>query len=1188
MGRLRRRYNQKGRQQLEIAINKTEQEKIQLDLPAQSQQTSYDDSNALVLPSEKRKTKKIAAKKETKVVISKKLRKKLLKIVEKKKRKIKRSDLIAALASVQASSSEIDILKHCNKKKAKTKQKPDRGGSTDGAPSDVRSGSDPKGQQKLKEEEEEENEEEEEEDEKEEEENESESEHSVCNSDEEDGEEEESDAEKTPLETSKGLGEADGNKKRKNNPDPEKNVEDSGDSKDMKRQKISEDGSIDSEAKTEQGVQQNGVSAKTSAAMKPRKVVFIPVDRKPEMQESRLKLPILSEEQQVMEAIHENPVVLVVGDTGSGKTTQVPQFLYEAGYAHNGGIIGITEPRRVAAISMSNRVASEMNLSSEVVSYQIRYEGNTTPKTKLKFMTDGVLFKEIQQDFLLSKYSVIILDEAHERTVYTDILIGLLSRVVPVRQKRKNPLRLIVMSATLRLNDFIENHRLFKVTPPVIKIDSRQFPVTIHFNKHTPVDNYLVDVYRKACKIHLELPEGGILIFVTSQQEVRTLCHYLKHRFPYNSGKTEKPLKPKFLQRKKQKNSKNEKLPDISLNNYSIYPEKKEVGLVEDNEGDVDLSDGFAEVDDDDVMADISTEPDLGSVAVEPLYVLPMYSLLPGHKQARVFLPPPKNCRLCVVSTNVAETSITIPDIKYVVDSGKVKTKYCDKVTGASIFKVTWTSKASASQRAGRAGRVGPGHCYRLYSSAVYNDDFIDYSEPEILRRPLEDIILQMRFLGIDKVLNFPYPTSPDKKQIIAAEKLLTILGALTKPKTPKTFKEIKKLPPGELTSIGKSMAKLPISPRYAKMLVLAQQHHLMPYVIAMVSGLTVQELFLPVPKTVKDASDSSQKQQNFAANARLLWSGTGHSQMLGDPMLLLKSIGACEFDGNIEVFCEKFSVRLKAMREIRKLRLQLTNTVNLAVPGLQLCIDPKMSPPTDAHAKLLRQILLAGMADHVARRIDSLPEDWPAEKKKQMKYAYETLDSNEPVWIHPESILHKKRPQYVVYQFVHETAKPYMKIVAGVEAQWFPLILPNLCQFSKPEESPAPRFDPKAGKVFCHMSGTFGPKCWPFDILELEFPKGSDLYKWFGRFFLEGEVCPALKKFVPHMKDPPCVMVKYWSRLKPETEKLVRCLLAADVDDKKSLTDEWSKNKTYLLAEYLKWLPEEQHAAVKELWPPV
>uniref|UniRef100_A0A0L8FQZ0 Helicase C-terminal domain-containing protein n=1 Tax=Octopus bimaculoides TaxID=37653 RepID=A0A0L8FQZ0_OCTBM len=810
----------------------------------------------------------------------------------------------------------------------------------------------------------------------------------------------------------------------------------------------------------------------------------------------------------------------------------------------NGGIIGITEPRRVAAISMSTRVAREMNLSPDA---------NHSENVVGAFSRASSEHDHCQSSCLAS---VPVSQKLNIRSISCGVQERRLRWYGHVVRMDEDSC--VKKCHTLTVEGTRGRGRPRKTWAEVI--DSRQFPVTIHFNKHTPVDNYLVDVYHKACKIHLELPEGGILIFVTSQQEVRTLCHYLKHRFPYNSGKTEKPLKPKFLQRKKPKNTKNEKLPDISLNNYSIYPEKKEVGLVEDNEGDVDLSDGFAEVDDDDVMADISTEPDLGSVAVEPLYVLPMYSLLPGHKQARVFQPPPKNCRLCVVSTNVAETSITIPDIKYVVDSGKVKTKYCDKVTGASIFKVTWTSKASASQRAGRAGRVGPGHCYRLYSSAVYNDDFIDYSEPEILRRPLEDIILQMRFLGIDKVLNFPYPTAPDKKQIIAAEKLLTTLGALTKPKTPKTFKEMKKLPPGELTSIGKSMAKLPISPRYAKMLVLAQQHHLMPYVIAMVSGLTVQELFLPVPKTVKDASDSSQKQQNFAANARLLWSGTGHSQMLGDPMLLLKSIGACEFDGNIEVFCEKFSVRLKAMKEIRKLRLQLTNTVNLAVPGLQLCIDPKMSPPTDAHAKLLRQILLAGMADHVARRIDNIPEDWSAEKKKQMKHAYETPNN-----CHMSPSLDRKLGlRRHVGARESEIVMCFRRYVKFSELWSLPVMTTH--------KKSACAGNPNAKRHPCCCCWCRGPLV-PFDIT-----------KSVPVFQTRRISCSKIRS-----KDRESLLSHVWNFwLKPETEKLLRCLLAADVDDKKSLTDEWSKNETYLLAEYLKWLPEEQHAAVKELWPPV
>lgn len=199
-------------------------------------------------------------------------------------------------------------------------------------------------------------------------------------------------------------------------------------------------------------------------------------------------------------------------------------------------MVGITEPRRVAAISMSKRVNDEMNFSEDdgIISYQIRYEGNYSPNTKLKFMTDGVLLKEVQTDFMLNKYSAIIIDEAHERSVYTDILIGLLSRIVPLRKKRGNPLKLIIMSATLRVEDFTENRRLFKEKPPPIKVDARQFQVSVHFNKHT-LDDYLAEAFRKVCKIHERLPEGGILVFVTGQQEVNVLCSKLRKMYPNNN-----------------------------------------------------------------------------------------------------------------------------------------------------------------------------------------------------------------------------------------------------------------------------------------------------------------------------------------------------------------------------------------------------------------------------------------------------------------------------------------------------------------------------------------------------------------------------------------------------------------------------------------------------------------------------
>lgn len=399
---------------------------------------------------------------------------------------------------------------------------------------------------------------------------------------------------------------------------------------------------------------------------------------------------------------------------------QVPQFLYEAGYAEK-KLIGITEPRRVAAISMSKRVAYEMNLGSDVVSYLIRFEGNVTDNTKIKFMTDGVLLKEIESDFTLGKYSVIILDEAHERSVYTDILVGLLSRIVPLRQKRGQPLKLIVMSATLRVEDFTKNAQLFKKPPPVMSVETRQFPVTIHFNKHT-VDDYAKEAYHKTIKIHTKLPEGGILIFVTGQHEVNNLVRKLRKAFPYKtpvngSKKVAKDQEKKVqvfsdpetsdddeynirmaikhAKRAKKKLASQLALPQINLDNYKLPSDDTEADLFEgsdDGESDSELG------------SDTNLEHLDAIRSGQPLWVLPLYSLLPSEKQQQVFDAPPDGTRLCVVTTNVAETSLTIPNIKYVVDSGRQKTRLYDKVTGVSSFVVTFTSKAAANQRAGRAG----------------------------------------------------------------------------------------------------------------------------------------------------------------------------------------------------------------------------------------------------------------------------------------------------------------------------------------------------------------------------------------------------------------------------------------------------------------------------------------------------
>jgi ATP-dependent RNA helicase DHX37/DHR1 len=256
----------------------------------------------------------------------------------------------------------------------------------------------------------------------------------------------------------------------------------------------------------------------------------IPVHRDPEIEKKRSKLPIFAEEMNIVEAINENAVVIVSSETGSGKTTQIPQFLYESGYTSKGHLIGITEPRRVAAISMSQRVGQELNDPTKV-SYQIRFEGNRTDETKILFMTDGVLLKELQTDLMLTKYSVLIIDEAHERSMYSDVLIGLLSRICFLRAKKSFPLKLIIMSATLRLADFTQKRLFPSMTPKVIKVEARQFPVALHFERKTP-DDYLEAAYKKVCNIHEKLPDGAILVFLSGQGEVNRLLKLLAQRYP--------------------------------------------------------------------------------------------------------------------------------------------------------------------------------------------------------------------------------------------------------------------------------------------------------------------------------------------------------------------------------------------------------------------------------------------------------------------------------------------------------------------------------------------------------------------------------------------------------------------------------------------------------------------------------
>lgn len=716
-----------------------------------------------------------------------------------------------------------------------------------------------------------------------------------------------------------------------------------------------------------------------------------------------------AQEQEIMEMVFENDVMILSGETGSGKTTQVPQFLYEAGFARDGSIV-VTQPRRVAAISSANRIGEELNAGESTVAYQVRYDSMVRSETKIKVLTEGILLKEIQTDFLLSNYSVVIVDEAHERGLNTDILLGLLSRIVKLRAElcaerdkilEQNPkaplaspydrlppkdsvskghLKLIIMSATLRVTDFTMNPRLFPIPPPVLNVASRQYPVTLHFSRVTPHD-YFNKALQKVARLHRKLPPGGVLVFLTGRQEIEQFCKKLRKLFPeppcdksgiplpdpsqtksqeekggsstlpedkkssllkwrrkatimYTDEAAEAEEEQERLERERvarageetEETSAEDAMTDKptgdAAENKELTPEELEAlekKRQEEEEALYELSDDDDYIEESGV-SDVSDEEDgeeadgekkskdrkdgdedatameregkmtnsvsgskwereaaqleMDRNAAKPLIVLPLYAMLPTEQQMRIFNPKLHNSgvRIVVVSTNVAETSVTIPGIRYVIDCGREKSKVYDEHTGSSTFAINFISQASANQRAGRAGRVGAGHCYRLYSSAVYNEHFPVHTDPEILRQPIDATILQMKSMGIRDVAGFPYPTPPPTRTLQLACHTLYILGAL-KPipmhkrrllpqnsvssdsendamKDDSQFlvhgREFHDTTSLEITDLGRGMSLFPVQPRFAKMLLAAaNQPGCLPLATAIVAAMTVTELFV-------------------------------------------------------------------------------------------------------------------------------------------------------------------------------------------------------------------------------------------------------------------------------------------------------------------------------------------------------
>jgi len=760
-----------------------------------------------------------------------------------------------------------------------------------------------------------------------------------------------------------------------------------------------------------------------------RKAFGVAVTRDPDIQAARLNLPVVAEEQKIMEAIHNNDIVVICGATGSGKTTQVPQFLFEAGYGSpdgpTPGMIGVTQPRRVAAVSMAKRVGVELGDHGKKVAYQIRFEGTVDAQTAVKFMTDGVLLREVAQDIALKKYSAIIVDEAHERSVNTDILIGMLSRVIKLRAELAKehasvkPLKLIIMSATLRIDDMTKNPVLFSTPPPVIEVEGRQHPVTIHFARRTRHD-YVEEAFRKISRGHKKLPPGGFLVFLTGQNEIVELSKKLKAQFGGPSA-TGGP---------KVRISANEAPVEVEDIDFGDYDDRNAADMDDDDAMSID---GDAEGDEHDPAEfDIEEEGGTGPLKMQ---ILPLYSLLPTKDQMKVFEPPPEGYRQVIIATNVAETSLTIPGIRYVFDCGRSKERRYDPLSGVQSFEIGWISKASANQRSGRAGRTGPGHCYRLYSSAVYERDLPQFADPELLRMPIEGVVLQLKAMNLQHVVNFPFPTPPDRQALAKAERLLSYLQAVSSG--------------GQVTQIGQTMSIFPLSPRFARILLVGHLHDCLPYTIALVAGLSAPEVFIPEHQAIPKLAEKAEGEEfSFRTNADVIAEtaqanvrkayNMAHKNFCflddrSDAIKLLQAVGEFAHEPT-EAWCEAHFVRFKTLREIQQLRRQLVDLLRTNIPGFaNLKSDDKLDPPSPKQVQALKQMVAAGFIDQVAIRADKAPVPPPDLRKPRRAIDVPYLPlvplegASDPseglVYIHPSSPLAHlsvdECPDYVVYSYL-------------------------------------------------------------------------------------------------------------------------------------------------------------------------
>lgn len=630
-------------------------------------------------------------------------------------------------------------------------------------------------------------------------------------------------------------------------------------------------------------------------------------EKRERIRHEREALPMFKHRDALLDAIKKHQVLIVQSETGSGKTTQIPQYLLEEGF----GKIVCTQPRRVAAMSVAARVAEEMGVKlGAEVGYSIRFEDCSSDKTSIKYVTDGMLLREFLSQPDLKEYDVILIDEAHERSLSTDIVMGL---VKDIARFRGDEVRVIISSATMNTKRF----SAYFDDAPVYTVPGRRYDVEVFYTV-APETDYLDASCTTVLQIHKSQPKGDVLVFLTGQEEIEAAEEMLRER---TRG--------------------------------------------------------------------------MGSKLGE-LIIAPVYATLPSEMQAKIFEPTPQRARKVVLATNIAETSVTIPGIVYVVDPGFCKQNSYTPRTGMESLLVVPVSRAGAKQRAGRAGRTQPGKCFRLYTKWSYLNEMDEDTVPELLRTNLCQVVLLLMSLGIDNLIDFDFIDAPPAEALLRSLEQLYALGALNDK--------------GKLTKRGRRMAELPLDPMMAKALLASEEHGCSEEVTIICAMLSVNNAIFYRPKEKKVMADA----------ARAAFSQGGG----GDHIALLSCYVQWRDSGFSKQWCFDNFVQARTLKRARDVCDQLD--------GLLDRVEIQRGSVGVGNKEPILKSMTAGFFYNACRL--------------QKNGSYRTMSNPHTIQLHPSSCLARseRRPRWLIYHELVFTTKEYMRQVFEIEGRWLFEVAPH------------------------------------------------------------------------------------------------------------------------------------------------